>query len=34
VEARVLAEFPKNLMAQVEEAIHHSLGFSEETAVL
>jgi mRNA interferase MazF len=34
VQAKALAELPKNLMSQVEEAIHHSLGFSEETAAL
>jgi mRNA interferase MazF len=34
VEPRVLAEVSREVMAQVEQAIRHSLGFSEETAGL
>lgn len=34
VEGRVLAELSPEMMQQVEQAIYHQLGFSEETAGL
>jgi mRNA interferase MazF len=34
VESEVIAELPPELMEQVEEAIRHQLGLSEETAGL